>query len=225
MGLELASSTLNYFLISLFELIFITIALLYFKIKKKNLKEEFINIVSPKKLQKKSILIDILLGLIIGIAFYYIGKLLINLTVYLVVLTLGTEFYLTGAGGQIDVTPPILNPIDLIITILISFIIVGFCEEFFFRGFLNREIGKTSKIRGIILSGVFFSLYHVFPGLVPIQTTVTFFLYYLLMALLFTGLINYRKGNLLSSIIAHGTFNSIIFILNYINYINSINAG
>ena len=38
-----------------------------------------------------------------------------------------------------------------------------------------------------------------------------------LMALLFTGLINYRKGNLMSAIIAHGTFNSIIFIMNFIN--------
>ena len=217
MGLELASNTLNYFLISLFELVFIAGVLLYYKFKKKNLKEEFINIVSPKKLTFKAILIDILLGLIIGIGFYYIGKLLINLTVYLVVLTFGTEFYLTGAGGQIDVTPPILNPLDLIITIIISFVIVGFSEEFFFRGFLNREIGKNSKIKGNILSGVFFSLYHVFPGLVPIQTTVTFFLYYLLMALLFTGLINYRKGNLISAIIAHGTFNSIIFIMNFIN--------
>jgi hypothetical protein len=119
------------------------------------------------------------------------------------------------------VTPPILNPADLIISILISFILVGFSEEFFFRGFLNREIGKTSKIKGAILSAAFFSLFHVFPGIVPIQTTVTFFLYYFLMGLLFTGLINYRKGQLLSAIIAHGTFNSIILILNFINSINS----
>lgn len=225
MGLELASSTLEYFLISLLELIYIADALLYYKIKKKNLKEEFINIVSPKvniTSPKKAILIDTLLGLTIGIAFYYVGRFLINLTVYIVKLTLGTEFYLTGASGQVDVTPPILNPADLIISILISFILVGFSEEFFFRGFLNREIGKTSKIKGAIFSSAFFSLFHVFPGIVPIQTTVTFFLYYFLMGLLFTGLINYRKGQLLSAIIAHGTFNSIIFIL---NFINSINAG
>ena len=205
------------YLISLFELVFIAIVLLYYKFKKKNLKEEFLTIVSPQKLTFKAILMDIFLGLAVGIGFYYMGKLLINLTVYLVVLTFGTEFYLTGAGGQIDVTPPILSPLDLIIAIIISYVLVGFCEEFFFRGFLNREIGKTSKIKGIILSGMFFSLYHVFPGLVPIQTTVTFFLYYLLMAFLFTLLINYRNGNLISAIIAHGTFNSIIFIMNYIN--------
>ena len=72
MGLELASSTLNYFLISLFELLFIAGALLYYKFKKKNLKEEFINIISPKKLTFKAISIDVLLGLTIGIVFHFI---------------------------------------------------------------------------------------------------------------------------------------------------------
>ena len=82
----------------LFELLFIAGTLLYYKFRKKNLKEEIINIISPKKLPFKAILIEILLGLAVGIAFYFVGNVLRALIMYLV-FTSGVGIYSSGVRG------------------------------------------------------------------------------------------------------------------------------
>ncbi|MHA1727340.1 MAG: lysostaphin resistance A-like protein [Promethearchaeota archaeon] len=219
MGLELASSTLEFVLVSLFELLFLLVSLIFFLVRKRSPKKEFKKILSPEKRQISVQIADIFLGIGVGLFFYFLGKLILKLNIQGIILIFGEDFYLTGVGGTVNVTPPNKTLLDLILSISVSFLLVGFCEEFFFRGFLFKEFSMKSKKIGGLTSSLIFSIYHVFPGIVPIQTTVTFFLYYLIMGILFVILLYYRKGQILSAIIAHGTFNSLGFIFTFLGWI------
>ncbi|MBD3342602.1 MAG: CPBP family intramembrane metalloprotease [Candidatus Lokiarchaeota archaeon] len=54
-------------------------------------------------------------------------------------------------------------------------LIVGPCEEGFFRGFvLKKSENKLKNTSAILFSSLLFALYHVPPFLVPISTIITF---------------------------------------------------
>ena len=127
----------------------------------------------------------------------------------------GPEFYGQAAAGSVNVTPPSLSSFELLLSIVIMFVVVALCEEYCFRGVILKEINKKKKALGLILSSALFMLYHVFPGVVPIQTFVTFWLYYFIFGLILGIIVLVQRGDLLSSIVAHGTFNAILFYLQF----------
>ncbi|MCP4763860.1 MAG: CPBP family intramembrane metalloprotease [archaeon] len=216
MGLNLAENTISFFIFSLLELLFLAGSILYFKIKKMDVKEEFKTRLFPQKRTSRERIADILMGIGIGIAFFIIGSFILDAITNVILYVLGEDFYQSAAEGSVNVTPPILSIFDLIISILIGFFLIAFCEEFAFRGVIYKEFGELPKKKGLVISGLIFAIYHVFPGIVPIQTTVTYFPYYFFMGILFVYLTYFRKNDLLSAIIAHATFNSIILILDFL---------
>jgi membrane protease YdiL (CAAX protease family) len=216
MGINLAPSTLVFFLVSLMELFFFGIAIIYFKLKRKKISDEFTLIFQIHKRGARDWILGIGIGLGIGIILYLYGQILIIATIKVVVLTLGRDFYIIASEGSINVTPPSVTILDLTVTILVSYLIIGPSEEFFFRGFLYRETSKLSVFWRFIITSFIFALFHVFPGLVPIQTTVTYIFFYFIMGLLFTWVVYFKKGDLIPAIIAHGTYNSIIFLFNFL---------
>jgi membrane protease YdiL (CAAX protease family) len=119
----------------------------------------------------------------------------------------------------VDTSPPSLSPFELIITVILNFAIVGLAEEFCFRGVLLKEFSKKSKFRGLLISSGFFMIYHVFPGIVPLSTFLTFWLYYFIFGVILAGITLLNKGDLIMAIIAHGSFNSILFILSYTDWL------
>ncbi len=228
MGLDVASSAGVFFLFSAAELIFIAIPMIVFRIQKKDLKYEFRHRIIPNEMLDRNFwfrILDILIGIFIGVFFFYFGGLLAFTIKKVVVDTKGDEYYDTASEGSVNTTPPPPPPNPLIIWtliivgIIVIFITVAFAEEFCFRGVLLKELNHKNKFFGVIFSSALFMLFHVFPGIVPWSTFVTFWLYYFAFGVLLSLITLIQKGDLIVSIVAHGTFNSIIWIMLYTRYL------
>ncbi|MHA1560901.1 MAG: lysostaphin resistance A-like protein [Promethearchaeota archaeon] len=170
-------------------------------------------------------LADIIMGIFIGVSFYYFGGLLANTIRKVIIQIMGQDFYNTAAEGSVNTTPPPPPPDPLIIWtliiigVIVIFITVAFAEEFCFRGVLLKEFNHKNKVFGVILSSFLFMLFHVMPGIVPWSTFLTFWLYYFSFGVLLSLVTIFQKGDLIVSIIAHGTFNSVIWIVRYVGYL------
>ncbi|MHA1672139.1 MAG: lysostaphin resistance A-like protein [Promethearchaeota archaeon] len=228
MGLDVAGSAVTFFIFSLAEIIFILIPLLIFKLQKKDLRYEFRHRIVPnEQLKRKTSLriVDVLIGFGIGFGFYFLGSLMTTLNRTIIILWNGEDYYQSASAGSVNTTPPPPPPDPLIIWCLIVigvilfFTTVAVSEEFCFRGVIMKEIGHKSKFWAVIISGAFFMLYHVFPGIVPWATFLTFWSYYFIFGVLLALITIYRKGDLIIPIIAHGTLNSIIWVVRYIKYL------
>jgi membrane protease YdiL (CAAX protease family) len=215
MAIDLASNSLMFFLVSLLELIFIAIPLLVFKIQKKDLKYEFCHRIIPEPRRWKRRVFDVGVGILLGLAFVFIGSYVAFYTRLLVVRILGESFYASASAGSVNTSPPSLKIWELMLGVVVMFALVGLSEEFCFRGVLFKEMGKRRPLIGALGSSFFFAIYHVFPGVVPISTFVTFWFYYFLFGVLLAAITHFQKGDLITAIIAHGTFNSLLWILAY----------
>jgi len=222
MGLDVASSAGAFFLFSAAELIFIAIPMIVFKIQKKDLKYEFRHRIIPDEMLHRNgwlRMADIIFGILFGVFFYFFGGLLSITIRKVIILIMGEEFYNTASEGSVNTTPPPPPPDPLIIWTLVIFISVAFAEEFCFRGVLLKEFNHKNKVFGVILSSFLFMLFHVMPGIVPWSTFMTFWLYYFTFGVLLSLITIFQKGDLIVAIFAHGTFNSIIWIVRYVGYL------
>ena len=226
--LDVATSAGVFFLFSAAELIFIIIPMIVFKIQKKDLKYEFRHRIIPNEMQNRNFwfrLADIIMGIFIGIFFYYFGGLLAVTIKNVIIKIMGEEFYNIASEGSVNTTPPPPPPDPLIIWtliiigVIVIFVTVAFAEEFCFRGVLLKEFNHKNKVFGVILSSALFMLFHVFPVIVPWATFLTFWLYYFAFGVLLSLITIFQKGDLIVSIVAHGTFNSIIWIVMYARYL------
>ncbi len=230
MGLNLAPSAISYLLFSILEVIFIIIPLIVFKIQKKDLKYEFRHRIIPNETLNRSKwfrLADIMTGILIGFFFYQIGHFITDITRKIIINKHGIEYYNTAVEGSVDTTPPPPPPetssfeiyLILVIGIVVMFLFVALSEEFCFRGVLQKEFGHIKQFFGLIMSSFLFMIYHVFPGIVPWITFLSFWLYYLVFGILLGLITLYQKGDLIIPIVAHGTINSIIWINLYLPYL------
>lgn len=180
------------------------------KIEKKTFKQ----LLSEMGFQKnEEIFIKIIAGLSIGILFFFLGDFLIIFFRNVVVENLfGTIFIEEGQQGAISTAPIQPNLIQLSILIILQIIIVGPCEEAFFRGFIIKKLNVKIKLGySVIISSIFFAFYHVPPFLVPIATIITFFGYYFIFGVLLAFIFIYFNYSLIPCTTAHFCFN--IFIL------------
>jgi len=228
MGLDVASSAGAFFLFSAAELIFVAIPMIVFKIQKKDLKYEFRHRIIPDEMHHRNKwlrLADIIFGILFGVFFYFFGGLLSSTIRKVIINIMGQEFYETASAGSVNTTPPPPPPDPLIIWtliivgVIVIFVTVAFAEEFCFRGVLLKEFNHKNKVFGVILSSTLFMLFHVMPGIVPWSTFLTFWLYYFAFGVLLSLITIFQKGDLIVSIVAHGTFNSIIWIVMYARYL------
>jgi len=228
MGLDVASSAGAFFLFSAAELIFIAIPMIVFKIQKKDLKYEFRHRIIPDEMLHRKgwlRLADIIFGILFGVFFYFFGGLLSSTIRKVIILIMGEDFYNTASEGSVNTTPPPPPPDPLIIWtliivgVIVIFVIVAFAEEFCFRGVLLKEFNHKNKVFGVILSSFLFMLFHLMPGIVPWSTFLTFWLYYFSFGVLLSLITIFQKGDLIVAIFAHGTFNSIIWIVRYVGYL------
>lgn len=228
MGLDVAKSAFSFFLFSFAEVIYILIPLIIFKLQKKNLWYEFRHRIIPNEFLNRGVkrrILDILIGLLIGTAFYFLGNVISFQIKRIIILWKGEDFYTTAASGAVNTTPPPPPPNPALIWfliisgVLIMFVFVALSEEFCYRGVIMKEIGHKSKFWAITLSSGFFMLYHVFPGIVPWATFLTFWPYYLIFGILLALITQFQKGDLIIAIVAHGTLNSIIWVRRYLQYL------
>jgi len=201
--------------ITFFEVFLILIpALIASKIEKRPIIEEFKEMGFQRKSNSlKNLSLKIFLGLLIGTLFFFFSIFLYIFTNFIVQTLFGTQFVEQGVENAITTEP--FNPTitQLIIIITIQIIIVGPCEEGFFRGFIiNKSQKKMKLIYSVILSTFIFTIYHVPPFLVPVSTIITFFGYFFTLGALLALTFIFFKNSLLPSSIAHSMFNILILI-------------
>ncbi|MBY9019813.1 MAG: CPBP family intramembrane metalloprotease [Candidatus Lokiarchaeota archaeon] len=203
-------------LISFAEILFILVpSFITSKIEKNpyllEIKELGFNVENPRL---KNIIVKIFTGILIGIFFFFISDLLLTFYIRFIIQNLfGAQFIEDGIGSTISTQPINPNFIQLSLLIAIQIIIVGPCEEVFFRGFvINKSKKKLKVIYSVILSSFLFSLYHVPPFLVPLTTIITFFGYYFTFGFLLSLVFIAFKGSLLPSSVAHSSLNILLLI-------------
>ncbi len=205
-----------FFGLSCIEFLFLICPAIFFKIThRESLKTSILSRSFP---HKQSILVrfgDVVTGILSGIFLSFLAQGLLYGTYLSIIGLFGENFYNTASSGSIDVIPTTVSIAESIFMILIYFLIIGVCEEYFFRSVLFVELKKMIKNWSYIINGIIFGLYHVFPGVVPIQTTITFFPYYFLLGILLCVLLEVQKNDLLSNIIAHGVFNALPLIISF----------
>ncbi|MCF2141520.1 MAG: CPBP family intramembrane metalloprotease [Candidatus Lokiarchaeota archaeon] len=228
MGLDLAQNVFSFFIFCIIELLFILIPMLVFKFQKKNLKYEFRHRIIPNERLHRSWklrVVDVLSGVTLGVLFYYIGSFMAKTIKKIIIQLKGEDFYHAATTGSVNTTPPPPPPNPfliwaiIVVGVALMYMTVALSEEFCYRGVILKEIGHKSKFWALILSSGFFMIYHVFPGIVPWATFLTFWSYYFTFGLLLGGITLFQKGDLITSIIAHGTFNSILWVQLYLPYL------
>ena len=215
MSLDLAPSALALILVMFGQLLFIGIPFLVFKWQKKSIKDEWNIRTTPNTKSWRRRIGDLALGVAIGAGFLYVGSYLIQAIRFVTTAFLGEEFFRRAQTGGVSTSPPSMSPVEGIILIVLQFVLVGLCEEFFFRGVVFRELSCKSLGIGLFGSSFIFMLYHVFPGIVPWSTFFIMGPYYFIFGLLLALIVHFQKFDLLTAITAHGTFNALLIALRY----------
>jgi membrane protease YdiL (CAAX protease family) len=195
-----------------FEVLFVVIpAFISSKIEKKTFKTLLTEMGFHKN---EDIFTKIIIGINIGVIFFFFGDLLIIFFRNIVIENLfGSKFIQEGQEGAITSMPIQPHVIQIIILVLLQIILVGPCEEAFFRGFLIKKIKSEIKLSySIIISSTLFALYHVPPFLVPVTTVITFFGYYFTFGLLLAVTFVYFNYSLIPCSIAHSLFNILLLL-------------
>ena len=199
--------------ITLFEILFIIVpALISSKLEKKSFRES-IREMGLKK--NEDFFIKVISGLSFGIMFFFFGNYIIIFFQDIIIQNLfGSDFVEIGQEGAISTAPIQPNYIQLIILVILQLIIIGPCEEAFFRGFLIQKLKIRLKMTySIIISSIFFTIYHIPPFLVPLATSVTFFGYYFTFGMLLSLIYVYFNYSIIPCSIAHSIFNILILLL------------
>ncbi|MFX0043394.1 MAG: CPBP family intramembrane glutamic endopeptidase [Candidatus Hodarchaeota archaeon] len=217
MSIQLGSNPWLLIGLSSLEILFVLLpALIAGKIEKKGIKEELIEM-GFKKNQDPLIenLLKIFSGIGIGILLYATGGFIIYFYRDIIIkFIFGTYFVQHGDEGAISTQPIEPSIIQVIIIIVLQVLIIGICEEAFFRAFLINKFKNKMRLRyAFIFATVLFTLYHVPPFLVPITTMITFFGYYFSIGILFSFIFIYFNYSLIPVSIAHSLFNILIIVL------------
>lgn len=209
-------------LIGLFlELLFIVPPLLYFFIRKtilpgSSLKDPFLVFGLPlNERSRKKLGIEIGIG--VGIAFLLVIVVIIvqYLSQVLWAVIAGPQFVtkaLQESTGSASLTPTALWQLPVFWAGMIG--AVGVSEEILFRGFTQRGLVKSwGKVPGILMTALLFTFAHVTPVVYSIPYIAVFFLPYFSISIILGYLREWRRGNLLANIFAHGVYDSIIITL------------
>lgn len=182
------------------------------KIEKKSFKK----LLSEMGFQKNDdILIKIIAGLSIGVIFFAFGDFILIFFRYIIIENLfGTGFIEEGQQGVIRTLPIQPNMIQIIILVILQIIIIGPCEEAFFRGFIIKKINIKIKLAySVIISSIFFALYHVPPFIVPLTTTITYFGYYFAFGVLLALIFIFFEYSLIPCSISHSCLNVLLLLV------------
>ncbi len=179
-------------------------------------KKSFRNTLKDMGFEKnKDLIIKILSGLSVGILLFFSSTYIIIFLRDIVINNIfGYKFVEQGQEGVISTSPIQPNFVQLTILVILQLIIIGPCEEAFFRGFLIKKIKtKLKVVYSIIIASIIFTLYHVPPFLVPLTTIITFFGYYFVLGLVLSLIFMYFGESIIPCSIAHSFFNILVLLI------------
>ncbi|MHA2280833.1 MAG: CPBP family intramembrane glutamic endopeptidase [Promethearchaeota archaeon] len=165
--------------------------------------------------KNEEIFIKIIAGLSIGVLLFFLGNILIIFFRNIIVENLfGTAFIEQGQEGAIITTLIQPDVFQLSILILLQIIIIGPCEEAFFRVFIIKKFqAKIKIVYSVLISSTFFAFYHVPPIIVPVATIMTFFGYYFVLGVFLGLILLYFNYSLIPCSVAHSCFNILILLI------------
>jgi membrane protease YdiL (CAAX protease family) len=213
MTMQLGVNTWILIGVMFFEVFFIILpALIFSKLKKKLFLDE---IHEMGFYRNEKMALKLISGVIFGILLFFLSNFIIILFRDLIIRNLfGDEFVELAHQGAISSNPIQPNPIQLFILIILQLLIIGPCEEAFFRGFLVKKLKIKFKITfSILISSIIFTFYHVPPLLVPISTILTFSGYYFILGLLLSLIFVYFDYSIIPGSIAHTFFNILLILI------------
>lgn len=213
MAIELGENPWILIGLTLFEILFVIVPVL---IISKFEKVSFKDAIKEMGLKKnEDLFIKVISGLSFGILFFFLGNyIIIFFRDFIVSNIFGPEFVELGQEGVISTSPLQPNFIQLMILIILQILIVGPCEEAFFRGFLIQKMKTKLKLAySMVISSIFFALYHIPPLIVPLATNITFFGYFFTFGLMLSFIYTYFNYSIIPCSIAHSLFNIIILLV------------
>ncbi|HMF33783.1 MAG TPA: CPBP family intramembrane glutamic endopeptidase [Candidatus Lokiarchaeia archaeon] len=213
--MDLAPTESAYLAVMLLELAFLAAGIAILKGRKHSIRIAFVGLTEDANTPGK-VAFNAALGVGVGIGLFFLANGIAIVAQAAVVAVAGATVYQAAQAGAVGVTPPSFSLAGLVLAITGQFLLVGLCEEFFFRGVLFRDLFPNRVKLGGVISAAVFGLYHVFPGIVPWSTFFVNFPYYFAVGLLLALFAWSRHFNLVANIVAHGTFNTIIFLLIFV---------
>jgi len=223
--LDIFSNSYFISLISLFELIFLLLPLLYVRkyLQNPTLKNRLILLgFTTRGYDKRRISKEILIGL----GFAVIGVLVVTSVSFVIEVVLEFVFGIQDSTGISGVPIP-LDLLSLIVFSVVLILVIGTSEEILFRGFMQKGLVRSLGDRwGIIVTALIFSLIHLL-GLFPIALEsplffiISFFLSftpYFAISLMLGWLYHWRNENLLAVMITHGVYDVLIIVITYVIY-------
>ncbi|MHA1268494.1 MAG: CPBP family intramembrane glutamic endopeptidase [Candidatus Helarchaeota archaeon] len=210
MPIKIESTVIIIFLISLIEFVFLIPIYIYLKHKKLNSKKYFKDIFIIK-LKSRQNIIYCLLSYNIAIAMIFIAPYIIIFLRNSLIYFFGTSALQQAQENLNEITFVIQNPLEIIIIVIMSFLIIGLNEELFFRWFLLKVM-KLPRNWKIITSSFFFSLYHLITSF-NIYSFIYMFLYYFIWGLILSIEFYICKKQVIFPILTHGLFDFILYLL------------
>lgn len=226
---DLISNSYFISIISIFELIFIFVPVIYVRkyLKNPTVKNGLILLgFTSRGYDIRRILKEVLIGLIFAV----IGVLLVLTVSILIEIILEILFQVEIIQDSSELTGDIL-PMDipsLIVFCIVMILVIGTSEEILFRGFMQKGLVRSLGSKwGIIITAFSFSMIHLIGILFfalesPILFVISFllaFLPYFAISLMLGLLYHWRNENLIANVICHGVYNTLTIILAYIFYI------
>ncbi len=203
--------------LSTLEILFIIIPILISsRIAKTSIKQELNQIGIKVNFSNFTIkLMKVVIGVDIGIGLVMISDFILIFFQDIILANLfNSEFIIEGIENAISIQ--IINPslIQFLVFVVIQFLIIGPCEESFFRGFIITKLKNKIHISIIIvISSIAFAIYHVPPFLVPFSTILSYFGYYFTIGFILALVFILSDFSLIPVSLAHSVFNFLILIL------------
>jgi len=186
------------------------------QITKKSIKQELHQIGLKFELSDSTDkIIKFVIGVDIGIGLLMLSNLILFFFQDILLAFFFTADFIRE-GFENAIGTQIINPNlnQFIIFVIIQFLIIGPCEESFFRGFIITKLRNKINLGYIVLfSSLIFALYHVPPFLVPISTIISFFGYYFTIGIILALIFIFSDFSLIPVSIAHSVFNFLVLIL------------
>jgi len=225
---DLASSSYFISFLSIFELIFLVLPLLYVGkyLQNPTFKNRLILLgFTSRGYDKRRISKEILIGL----GFAVIGVLAVILVSFFIEAILELVFGITVIQDSTGLTGVLIPPdiASVIVFSVILLLVIGTSEEVLFRGFMQKGLARNLGNKwGIILTALIFSLIHLLglflialesPFLFIISFLISFTPYFAI-SLILGWLYYWRNENLIAVMITHGVYDVLIIVITFLLY-------
>ena len=117
------------------------------------------------------------------------------------------------------------DPIILLALVPLSYLVIAPGEELLFRNVVQKSLRETfSPVAGVVIASAIFAAVHLpaysSPGQSLVATLDTLVIIFVLALVL--GTVYERTGNVVVSMLVHGTFNAIAFALTYAQFVGRL---